>query len=297
MMISTNTITYQGKLFENHSLKPYNSWRVGGSARYMYYPAHLNDLSRFLQQWSSELPIVWLGLGSNVLIRDSGLDALIIATQKGLQGLSMLDSNTVRAEAGVPTAKLARFCASNHLGESEFFAGIPGTVGGALAMNAGAFGGETWRHVVSVEMMDRRGRIYLRTPDAFRIHYRQVDRPDEAWFVAGYFRFPPGHAERQKQAIRSLLKKRSDTQPIGKFNCGSVFRNPPHAHAAQLIENTGLKGYRVGGAYVSQKHANFIINDGHATSDDIESLIQFIQDRIDSTHHIKLTPEVHILGK
>ena len=199
-------------------------------------------------------------------------------------------------EEGIICVKFAKFCARKGYRAAAFFAGVPGTVGGALAMNAGAFGGETWKYVLAVDTIDAKGNIYKRFPEEFEVAYREVKRQPSEWFVAGYFQFPEGEEKEGQEAIKSLLKKRSDTQPIGAFSCGSVFRNPPGDYAARLIESCGLKGKRIGGAHVSNKHANFIINDDHATANDIEILIEEVAAGVLEKTGVQLIKEVHVLG-
>ncbi len=294
---STASQTLRGILRQDESLARYTTWHVGGKARQSYRPADLPDLLNFLPTLTSDEFLFWLGLGSNLLIRDGGIFGTVIMTQGRLNQLTQLENNIIRAEAGVPCAKVAKFCAALGFADAAFFAGVPGTTGGALAMNAGAFGGETWRHVVAVETVDRHGKLYLRKPEEFKVDYRHVQKPQEEWFVAGHFKFTSGDPAEAKQAIKKLLSSRQATQPIGEFNCGSVFRNPPGDHAARLIEASGLKGFQIGGAWVSQKHANFIINGGEAKAADIESLIFKIQEEVEKKHGIKLVPEVHIVGE
>lgn len=287
---------YRGKLLQKASLKPLNTWRAGGNADHLFQPADALDLSHFLQQYHEHSSITWIGLGSNILVRDGGVRGLVILPTRALNQMNMIDTYTARAEAGVISAQFARFCARRGLGQSAFFAGIPGTVGGALAMNAGAFGGETWNQVIAVETIDRYGQIHIRQPREFDIHYRYVGLPAEEWFLAGYFRFPESDPQTQKSAIRELLTKRSQTQPIGKNNCGSVFRNPEGNYAASLIEQAGFKGYSYQGVHVSTKHANFIINDDQATAKAIETVIDHIRQVVFETFGYELTPEVHIIG-
>lgn len=297
MLDTSRCVEFCGELCHEEPLASYTSWHVGGIAKRLYKPADLADLARFLPTLAENEDIFWLGLGSNVLISDLGIDGTVIVTQGRLKQLAVLPSGLVRAEAGVTCAKLAKFCARQQLGEAAFFAGIPGTVGGALAMNAGAYGGETWRYVQSVETIDRFGVIRHRSAQEFEVAYRHVTRPAQEWFVAGLFAFPPEIGESEAQdKIRTLLHQRSDTQPIGEFSCGSVFRNPPNAYVGQLIESCGLKGKRIGGAWVSTKHANFIINGGEATAADIAQLIQFIQTVVQEKTGILLTPECHFMG-
>lgn len=295
--IVSSTQELRGILRQDELLARYTSWHVGGKARRSYRPADLADLLIFLPTIPGDELLFWLGLGSNLLIRDGGIPGTVIMTQGRLNELSQLENKIIRAEAGVPCAKVAKFCAALGFTEAAFFAGVPGTVGGALAMNAGAFGGETWRHVVAVETVDRQGNIYMRKPEEFKVDYRHVQKPKEEWFVAGHFSFMPGDVTAAKQAIKTLLHSRQSSQPIGEFNCGSVFRNPPGDYAARLIEACGLKGARIGGAWVSQKHANFIINGGEATAADIEQLITKVQDDVERQHGIKLIREVHIIGE
>jgi UDP-N-acetylmuramate dehydrogenase len=295
--MTTITPNWRGILRENEPLARRNSWHVGGKAQRCYFPADLGDLQLFLKNHAKDEQLTWLGLGSNVLIRDGGVAGTVIITQNRLKQLQQLTPQRVRAEAGIPCAKLAKYCAGLGLTNAAFFAGIPGTVGGALAMNAGAFGGETWCYVDAVETMDRHGKVTVRHPHEFQVNYRHVTRPNDEWFVAGHFQFSGGDVKQAEQAIRELLHKRNTTQPIGEFNCGSVFRNPKDNHAAHLIETSGLKGYRLGGAWVSEKHANFIINGGEATAADIENLIYFVQQKVKEQHGIELKPEVHILGE
>ncbi len=287
----------RGEYHENYSLARHTSWRVGGAAQRCFYPADLQDLQNFLRQLPVDEPITWLGLGSNVLIRDGGIAGTVILTLNRLKGLDLLADNTVRAESGVTCAKLSKFCVKQGFEDGAFFAGIPGTVGGALAMNAGAFGGETWNKVIAVETINRQGEVKRKTPADFKIQYRQVNGLQDEYFLSGFFQFSSGDSGRAKENISALLKKRNASQPIGTYSCGSVFRNPPQDFAARLIEATGLKGYRIGNAEVSNKHANFILNTGGASAQDIERLISFVADKVFEQHGVKLVREVHFIGE
>jgi UDP-N-acetylmuramate dehydrogenase len=296
-------LNLRGRLLQNESLAQYTSWRTGGLAEYIYIPADLADLSYFLQHLPIDMPLTWLGLGSNTLIRDGGIGGVVIITQGALMGLSnqTIDHTaaclTIRAEAGVAAAQLARYAARLFGAGVEFMAGIPGTVGGALAMNAGCFGGETWNFVQSVETINRTGQIFTRSPNDFDITYRHVVRPEGEWFVAGHFALSSGDKAQSLETIRSLLARRNQTQPTGVANCGSVFRNPPNFFAGQLIESCGLKGMQIGGAIVSLKHANFILNEGNATSADIENLMTHVSTIVEQKTGVRLIPEVKIMGK
>ncbi|MCD6038735.1 MAG: murB [Gammaproteobacteria bacterium] len=287
----------RGRLFKNKSLAEYTSWRVGGPAETLYIPSDINDLVTFLQQLPEDEPLLWLGLGSNVLIRDGGVEGVVIVTQGGLNSIAQIEAETIRAEAGVACAQLARYTARLGLTGIEFMAGIPGTVGGALAMNAGCWGGETWQTVMQVETINRSGQRTLRQPTDYKVAYRHVMGPQDEWFVAGYFKLVPGEKTRSLADIHNLLKKRTASQPTGLPNCGSVFRNPTLDYAARLIEQCGLKGMKIGDAIISEKHANFIINQGKATAEDIEKLISRIIEHVFESHGVRLMPEVCIIGK
>lgn len=288
---------YKGQVFYNERLADYTTWRVGGEAKALYKPAGIADLSLLLKALPKDEPLMWLGLGSNSLIKDAGFSGSVILTQGCLNELSLTGNNCIRVEAGVSCAKMARFAARSDLGGGEFWAGIPGTMGGALRMNAGCFNGETWQFVVEVETMTRSGEIRHRRPHEFEIAYRHVSGLEDEWFIAATCRLSAGHKDTSLQLIKELLAHRTNTQPTSEFNCGSVFRNPPNGYAAKLIESCGLKGYCIGGAKVSEKHANFIINHhGQASASDIESLIHFVQNTVREQTSIELIREVHILG-
>lgn len=295
MMAAPQRPILRGELRFDEPLHRYNTWRVGGPARQLYLPADSADLAVFLTTLASDEPLLWLGLGSNLLIRDGGFQGTVILLQGRLNGLQV-DGELVHVEAGVACAKTARTCARAGLTGAAFLAGIPGTMGGALAMNAGAFGGETWRIVEQVETIDRHGAFRRRSPAEFGIDYRQVDRPGEEWFVACHLRLTRGDTVAEQAAIRALLERRAATQPTGQPSCGSTFRNPPGDHAARLIEATGLKGYRMGGAEVSAKHANFIINTGDATAADLEALIVHVRAQVERQHGVWLQTEYHAVG-
>lgn len=279
----------------DESMASHCSWRAGGPARRLYRPADSADLVAFLKQLPEDEPLLWVGLGSNLLVRDGGFPGTVVLTTGRLAELKFFDGE-LRVEAGASCAKVARECARAGMVGLEFFAGIPGTVGGALAMNAGAFGGETWEHVLGVETVDRRGVIRVRTPEEFSVRYREVKGEPGEWFLAARLRLRPGDSEAAQQRIRTLLERRAATQPTREPSCGSTFRNPPSDHAARLIEAAGLKGLCIGQACVSEKHANFIINRGGASAADIEALIGTVRERVEQDSGIRLQTEVHIVG-
>lgn len=279
----------------NEPLSRHTSWHAGGPADVFFTPRDRGDLAAFLRSLAPDTPLCWLGLGSNVLVRDGGVRGVVIGTHGTLDTLERGPGTEVYAEAGVACARLARQCIRWQLGPAAFFAGIPGTVGGALAMNAGAWGGETWTHVLAVETIDRRGREHVRARAEYQVGYRRVVPPTaDEWFVAARFAFQARVQEEGE--LRELLERRRAAQPIGAWSCGSVFANPPGEHAARLIESAGLKGARVGDAAVSEKHANFIINHGRASGADLESLILHVQATVERVHGVRLEPEVRIIG-
>jgi UDP-N-acetylmuramate dehydrogenase len=278
----------------------HTSWRAGGAAERSYAPADLDDLVAFLRGVPSHEPVHMVGLGSNLLVRDGGLSGTVIFTHWALRGLRLAAPGRIHAEAGVASPKVARFAALHGLTGAEFLAGIPGTVGGALAMNAGCYGGETWEIVADVATIDRRGTLRRRTREDYDIAYRHV-RPKgggpEEWFVGATFQLNPGSAEESRARITGLLKQRIATQPLGEPNAGSVFRNPKGNYAARLIEACGLKGRAVGGAEISRKHANFIVNRGDARAADIEALIQLAERSVKEKFGVVLEREVIIVGE
>ena len=296
MMARRNASGLRGRLLTDELLARHTSWRVGGPADRFYVPADIADLADFLRTLPADEPIYWIGLGSNLLTRDGGVRGTVIATAGVLNGLGLIEVGRIRAEAGVPSAKLARFSVQQGLTGAEFFAGIPGTLGGALAMNAGAFGGESWNVVHAVETIDRRGEIRTRGPDEFRIGYRSVVGPADEWFIAGQLQLSAGDSAEGRTLIKTLLARRGSTQPTQMPNAGSVFKNPPGDHAARLIEASGLKGLCVGAACVSELHANFIVNNGGASAADIERLIERLRVEVEARQGISLEPEVRIIG-
>jgi UDP-N-acetylmuramate dehydrogenase len=274
----------------------HTSWHVGGPADLFFKPHDVADLAAFMRTLDATTPILWVGLGSNLLVRDGGIRGAVIETHGAFSELERIGAGEVWSGAGVACAKLAKQCIKWGLGPAEFFAGIPGTLGGALAMNAGAFGGETWRHVVSVAAIDRSGVRRERNAEEYEVGYRHVSGPQDEWFLGAKLRFEqrPGVSN---EDVRLLLARRKATQPIGEWSCGSVFTNPPGDHAARLVESAGLKGHRIGGARVSEMHANFIVNDGSASAADIESLIGHVMAEVARVHGVTLKTEVRIVGE
>ncbi len=289
----------RGQLRHDEAMGRHVSWRTGGTADRFYVPADLDDLGTFLHQLPPEEPLLFVGLGSNLLVRDGGFrgTALLMHAAKLRP---RMESGLIYAEAGVASQKVARFAALHDMEGAEFLAGVPGSVGGALAMNAGCYGGETWDIVARVVTIDRSGRLVMRSKDEFDIGYRHcASKPArEEWFAAAWFHLAPGDGETSRGVMKELLARRIATQPLSLPNAGSVFRNPPKDHAARLIEACGLKGFGRGGASVSEKHANFIVNpQGAASASDIEWLIQHVQRIVYQMQGVVLQTEVRMVGE
>ena len=341
-----NTVGLRGRFLHHEPMKKHVSWRAGGIAQRVYIPADLEDLCWLVRSLPASESIHMFGLGSNLLVRDGGLPGVSILLHGVLKKIALEsrvaglpserdDTALVYAEAGVASPKLARFCANHNLIGGEFWAGIPGTVGGALAMNAGCYGHETWEKVAQVVTLNRDGQLRERRPEDYVTGYRHValrvgdshanadgggllssrphpnplpegegakvglrpPTPIEEWFIGAWFRLPKGDGVASRLIIKDLLQKRIATQPLQQPNAGSVFRNPPGDHAARLIEACGLKGYRIGDAQVSPKHANFIVNLGNASAADIEGVIEHVETTLEAMTNIRLLREVRIVGE
>lgn len=287
----------RGRLMHDESTARLTTWGTGGAAERIFVPADAEDLAAFLAGLGPRDSVLFIGLGSNLLVRDGGIEGVVVLTSRGLARIEEIDTDTVRAGAGAGCAKLARYCARKGLAGGEFLAGIPGTVGGALAMNAGAHGVETWDLVHRVETVDRRGRRRWRDRNEFEIGYRTVGGMSDEWFTCADIRFDRTEPDAVRARTRRLVKARAATQPVGQRSCGSVFRNPPGDFAGRLVEACGLKGARIGGAVVSEKHGNFIVNDGTASSSDIEALIGEVQTCVFDETGVRLVPEVRVVGR
>ena len=294
----------RGELRANEPMSRHVSWRAGGPARRFFAPADLEDLSVFLGQLPEDEPVLFVGLGSNLLVREGGWLGTVVLMY-GAARAPRMEEGLLYAEAGVACPKVARFAADQNLGSAEFLTGIPGTVGGALAMNAGCYGGETWDIVERVVTINRRGQLRRRGKEEFEFGYRHcelksdVSGDGDEWFASAHFRLPEGDREESRAIMKALLSKRRATQPLQLPNAGSVFRNPSEGKtAARLIQSSGLKKLEKGGARISEKHANFIVNPGGAGSAaDIEWLILQVQEKVEEEKGVRLTPEVKIVGE
>lgn len=292
----------RGVLLNDEPMRRHTSWRVGGPADQCYTPADLADLSVFLRNLPAGEPITFVGLGSNLLVRDGGIRGTVIFTHSALVRLELVERESrteIYVETGVASPKVSRFAALHGYEGGEFLTGIPGTIGGALAMNAGCYGSETWDIVTEVLTIDRVGQLRERRHTDYRIGYRSVTPLFEGdeFFVGAWLWLQPGDGERSRKKIKSLLHKRIASQPLQIPNAGSVFRNPPGDYAARLIEHCGLKGVRRGNAMVSPKHANFIVNAGGASAAEIESLIDHVHATVLEKCGVDLQREVRIIGE
>ncbi|MBC7756983.1 MAG: UDP-N-acetylmuramate dehydrogenase [Bdellovibrio sp.] len=281
---------------KNESLARYTSWRVGGAADRVFIAENLSQLQTFMQTLDHFEPVQFIGLGSNLLVRDGGVRGTVVVMHQSLSDLRM-DGKYLYAEAGVTCAKVARFSATESKQGAEFLAGIPGTIGGALAMNAGCYGSETWNIVHQVLTINRRGETHVRNEAEFIPSYRHVEMPmPDEWFLGAWFKLDDGSETVSQQKIKQLLAARLASQPLNLPSAGSTFRNPHGDYAARLIEASGLKGYQIGGAQVSPKHANFIVNVGDCSALDIELLIRHMKDVVLEKQGVALQQEVRVIG-
>lgn len=287
----------KAKLLVNEPMSNHTTWRVGGIADYYYKPTNTDDLIAILKQVPEDMAITFVGYGSNLLVRDGGIRGLVIALGEGFTKIEKIDVNKWKVGAGAACARVAKTLTSKGYKGAEFLIGIPGTMGGALAMNAGAYDGETWSLVESVETVNKQGELFKRSVDEFQVAYRQVISTKDEWFLSCQLKLEIYKKDETVINLKTLLAKRSATQPLGQASCGSVFRNPDKDYAARLIEESGLKGFTIGGAVVSEKHANFIINNGNATAKDIEDLIHYVQAEVNSNYGINLHPEAKVIGE
>ena len=292
----------RGLVKQREPMAAHTSWRVGGPADRYFEPADRQDLIEFVRQLPPGEPVLWIGLGSNLLVRDGGVRGTVICLHGALEQLELpkgsASQNVIHAEAGVHCARLAKFAQQHKRAGLGFMAGIPGTVGGALAMNAGAWGGETWPNVLEAEVLLRSGRAEWWAASAFKWDYRHVELPRNVLgFLGARFSVSADDDGAHERYTKEALAKRKASQPVGKPSAGSTFRNPPNDHAARLIESCGLKGHRIGGAHVSTHHANFIITEDGARAADVEALIEHVQRVVQDQAGVKLEPEVRIVGE
>jgi len=283
-----------GALRENEAMSRHTTLGVGGAARWYFRPKDRASVIHAMQRIPADIPLLPLGRGSNLLVPDDGFSGVVM----DLSGLSEIsrEGTRVTAEAGTRMNKLSQRCAESGLAGLEFMATVPGDVGGGIAMNAGAFGQQVSDVLQSIEVVNTNGEGAMLDAESLDMAYRQTRLPKGALVLSACFELQSDEPEAIKERMRAMRKKRSSTQPLEKPNCGSVFKNPPGDHAARLIEAAGLKGFRVGGACISDKHANFIINEGQARSSDVRELIRHARQTVEQRFGIRLEPEVRALG-
>ena len=284
----------KGRLREDVSLKDYNTWKIGGKAEYFFEPSDIKDLKLFLELLQNT-PITFLGNGSNVLIRDGGISGCVICLKNTLNNYFVKDEEYI-FEAGLSCMKMAQITARENYEGLEHLCGIPGSLGGALAMNAGCYGGNIWDHVLTVSLINNDGEIIKKNKNDFIIGYRNTSLKENNFFISAVFKLRKNKLKNSLEKIKEFLQDRRSKQPTGLLSCGSVFKNPKNLYAAKLIESIGLKGYKIGGACISEKHANFIISDKSTKSIDIEKLINFTQKEVFKKKEVILETEVKFIG-
>jgi len=277
-------------------MSKHTSWGIGGCSDLFYSPKSRKDLVYFLSSIDPTLPITWIGRGTNILVRDGGIRGVVISTKSFLKEIEKTSEYLYKVEAGVACVELALFCQKNGIGPAAFFSGIPGSIGGALTMNAGSFGMETWDLVKEVEVINEKGDISFLEKESFDIAYRTVTFPFRLWFLSCSMSLSSDE-QTTKDNLIELRNQRIRTQPLSEDTCGSVFKNPPGNYAGALIERSGLKGFKIGSASISEQHANFIVNEGGATARDIENLIKHTRQAVREKFDIDLQPEVRIIGE
>jgi UDP-N-acetylmuramate dehydrogenase len=287
---------FEGDCSYDESMAKHTSWRIGGRADLFYSPKSRKDLVYFLSSIDPNLPITWIGRGTNILVRDAGIRGVVISTKYFLKEIEKTSEYLYKVEAGVACVELALFCQKNGIGPAAFFSGIPGSIGGALTMNAGSFGMETWDLVKEVEVINEKGDISFLEKESFDIAYRTVTFPFRLWFLSCSMALSSDE-QTTKDNLIELRNQRIKTQPLSENTCGSVFKNPPGNYAGALIEGAGLKGFKIGSASISEQHANFIVNEGGATARDIENLIKHTRQAVREKFDIDLQPEVRIIGE
>lgn len=282
-------------------MKNYTSFKIGGVADIMVFPQDLQDLANILKIAEEErISVFILGKGTNILVKDSGVRGIVVNLQRFDKIMVVSedegDETLIFAEAGVSLPRLLNFAAAHNLAGLEFASGIPGSVGGAIFMNAGSFDGEIKDVIKSVRMMRMDGEVVEIDKKDIKFCYRNARLP-KGIILGGAFELHRGNNKGIKDKMKRLMERRKETQPVGAPSAGSIFKNPEGLAAGRLIELVGLKGYRVGGAEVSMKHANFIVNKGKALARDVLSLINIIKEKVKKEKGINLKLEIKVVGK
>jgi len=285
----------RGRLTADAPLGPQTWFATGGPAEVLFRPADVEDLAAFLAALPADVPVTVLGVGSNVIVRDGGIRGVVIRLLRGFTGIAV-DGHEVVAGAGAPDLNVALTAREHSLAGLEFLSGIPGTIGGAFPTNAGAYGGELAEVLISAEAVDRAGRIFTVTPAELGLSYRHSDAPADWIFTSARLRAAPGDQLAIARRISEIDSVRADSQPRSRTG-GSTFANPPGHKAWELIDAAGCRGLKVGGAQVSEKHTNFLINTGAATASDIEKLGEEVRRRVFDKSGVELQWEIRRLGE
>lgn len=286
----------QGSYRENVLLSKTNWFNVGGLADVVFRPKNISDLSHFFKNKPNDVPATVIGVGSNLLVRDGGIEGVVIRLGGEFTKITIEDG-VIIAGAGALGFNLAMFACDNQISGIEFYSGIPGTIGGALAMNAGAYGGETSNVLIKAKAVDETGQIHELYPQDIGYVYRGNTLPEGMIFVEGTFKGNIGKSTTIKAKIDEIAEKRSSTQPIKSKTSGSTFKNPEGYSAWKLIDDAGCRGLKLGGAQVSEKHCNFFLNTGDATASDIENLGEEVRQKVLEKTGVKLQWEVQIIGR
>ncbi len=286
----------RGRLVADAPLDRITWFRVGGPAEVMFRPADADDLAGFLAARPADVPVTVLGVGSNVLVRDGGVEGVVVRLGRGFAGIEVLDAG-LRAGAAALDVNVARRALEAGLAGLEFLSGIPGTVGGGLRMNAGAYGREFRDVVVEAEALDARGGRHVLAPRDFGFAYRRTAVPDDWIFTSAVLAATPGDREEIRRRMDGIARSRAESQPLRTATGGSTFKNPPGARAWELIEAAGCRGLRRGGAMVSEQHCNFLVNTGSATAADLEGLGEEVRRRVFEATGVRLEWEIRRIGR
>lgn len=287
----------RGALTANAPLAPFSWFRTGGPADMLFEPADETDLADFLAACPADVPVTVIGLGSNLLVRDGGVDGVVVRLGRGFQSIAVEPGHRLRAGAGAADVKVARAAAEAGIAGLTFLRGIPGTIGGALRMNGGAYGGETRDVLVEARGVDRAGRARVYGLADMGFSYRRCAVPDDVIFTQALFQGQPGEPAAILAEMNAITEARSATQPVNTRTGGSTFKNPPGAKAWELVDRAGCRGLRVGCAHVSELHCNFLIADPGATAADVEALGEEVRRRVREATGVTLEWEIRRIGK
>ncbi len=286
----------RGRLLPNHPLADITWFRAGGPAQVLFTPEDESDLAYFMAQLPADIPVSVIGIGSNTLVRDGGVPGVVIRLGRGFSQIHIEQGCRIRSGTAVPDVKVARAAGEAGIDGLAFFRGIPGAIGGALRMNAGAYGGETTDVFVEARAVDRSGNIHVLSHADMGFEYRKSKVADDLIFTEALFQGQPGDSATILAAMNEITERRDATQPVRSRTGGSTFKNPPGHKSWQLIDAAGCRGLRIGGAHMSELHCNFLINDGEATAADIEALGEEVRRRVLAQSGIDLHWEIRRIG-